>query len=263
MTWPRLNDKLDAHLNAQIYCALCGISFNIGRIRTANEPEEAAWTTWGPAGWVDPLGHDNEHCSTEKTGCFYVVRNCEGFRRGISEGMKADLWSFMFFEYEEGKAPQVGDRLPMAEPIVELDGRIGFRKQDLEHIAGPKCNFGGGYMGYRVSAEEMRSCQTAQCLAPKPANWQPQPGDCQAELESKYFLTGLVDGMPDIEMGTIAPSPARHGVVEDLFPMDPFGCVRSSSFIWLSNPSSLSFLSSAMKMSSTFRPSIHHVSPSS
>ncbi|PLB46609.1 hypothetical protein P170DRAFT_466063 [Aspergillus steynii IBT 23096] len=207
---------------SEIYCALCGISFNIARLRTADEPEDAAWTTYAPVGWINPLGRDNGECSTEETGCCYVIRNCEWYKRGISEGMKSDLWEIMFFEYEEGKLPKVGDKLPMAEPIMELDGRIGLKKQDLEHVAGPGCRCTNGYVGHRVSVEEMRSCQTAQCLAAKQGGWQLQSDDCQVELESNYFLTGLVDGMPDIEMGWIGISPVRHGL-DQLDPADPFG----------------------------------------
>ncbi|KAK1149618.1 hypothetical protein N8T08_005167 [Aspergillus melleus] len=186
---------------SEIYCALCGISFNMARIRTADEPEEAAWSTYGPAGWINPLGRDNVECSTEETGCFYVIRNCEWFKHGVSEGMKSDLWRIMFFDYEPGKLPRVGDRLPMAEPVMELAGRIGLDKADLEHVAGPGCSLGDGYLGHRISLEEMRYCQTAQGLALKQDGWQPQLDDHPVELQSKYFLTGLVDGMPDIEIG--------------------------------------------------------------
>ncbi|KAI9043026.1 F-box protein [Aspergillus affinis] len=207
---------------SEIYCALCGISFNMARIRTADEPDEAAWSTYGPAGWINPLGRDNDECSTEETGCFYVIRNCEWFKHGVSEGMKSDLWGTMFFDYEPGKIPKVGDRLPMAEPVIELDGRIGLQKQDLEHVAGPGCSLDDGYLGHHISVEEMRYCQTAQGLALKKDDWQPQSDDHPAELQSKYFLTGLADGMPDIEMGPTGVSPVRHGVSE-LDSADPFG----------------------------------------
>lgn len=88
---------------------------------------------------------------------------------------------------------------------------------DVEHIAGPKCKHTGGYSGHEISAEEMRGCQTAQCLVRKPNNgpkFQPLPDDEDFEKDGEFFLSGLTDHMPSRDENFPTVTPARHDCEE-------------------------------------------------
>ena len=50
-----------------------------------------------------------------------------------------------------------------------------------------------------------------QCLVKKDSNWEPELGDQDFELESEYFLTGIVDGSPD-EAPLEKIMPFRHDI---------------------------------------------------
>ncbi len=95
-------------------------------------------------------------------------------------------------------------RLPR-DDMPETGERTG------EHIAGFGCISNRGYSGQRISLGEMTGCRAVQCLIKKEAEWQPEPGDQDFELESDYFLSGFGNGSPDV-----APleniMPVRHGV---------------------------------------------------
>lgn len=52
MSTPELLNDGESYEDAELCCQICGVSFNIGRIRTANEPGSSAWCgsddeTWG------------------------------------------------------------------------------------------------------------------------------------------------------------------------------------------------------------------------
>jgi hypothetical protein len=79
-----------------------------------------------------------------------------------------------------------------------------------EHIAGPGCKHRSGYSGHCVTSQEMRGCKTIQCLAPKPANWKPEPDDLEVEQTSRYFLTGISDYCPSRDISDIHVLPERH-----------------------------------------------------
>ncbi|KAK6815072.1 hypothetical protein RU639_008559 [Aspergillus parasiticus] len=79
-------------------CILCGVSFNIGRIRTTDEPPNFAWAGHG-ANWVDALCDDKGKCSTEKTGCFYILRVYNEAQDAETSGSEG----YLFFEFEEGQ----------------------------------------------------------------------------------------------------------------------------------------------------------------
>ena len=80
-----------------------------------------------------------------------------------------------------------------------------------EHIAGPNCQDYQGYNGNLISAEEMRGCNTSQCLMWKDKDWQAEPDDMEFELSSHCFLTGISDYMPLRDVGGLIVIPARHG----------------------------------------------------
>lgn len=85
-----------------------------------------------------------------------------------------------------------------------------------EHLAGPTCVAQCGYSGYRISAEEMRGCNTSQCLIRKSSEWVPEEDDQVFELSSDYFLSGLCAYMPSRDDGWPRFIPKRHGVTYNL-----------------------------------------------
>ena len=86
------------------------------------------------------------------------------------------------------------------------------RCQKLEHLAGPGCSHHRGYSGYRITAEQMKGCATAQCLVRKTAEWRPEPDDQSFELEGDFFLSGLSGLMPSSDVDSPEFWPVRHGV---------------------------------------------------
>jgi hypothetical protein len=98
-------------------------------------------------------------------------------------------------------------------------GKLGYHHEqssDVEHIAGPGCESRNGYSGHEISAEEMRGCQTAQCLVRKPGGWSfdSLPDDESFETDGKFFLSGLTDHMPSRDYGRPQFTPPRHGCDE-------------------------------------------------
>ncbi|PGG97754.1 hypothetical protein AJ80_09643 [Polytolypa hystricis UAMH7299] len=58
--WPREADAIVGYW--EVYCQLCGVPFNIARIRTKDEPRSAAFNSWG-ARWVEErnIPADDDH----------------------------------------------------------------------------------------------------------------------------------------------------------------------------------------------------------
>jgi hypothetical protein len=83
----------------------------------------------------------------------------------------------------------------------------------IEHIAGPACNYVAGYSGHEISAEEMRGCQTAQCLVRKPPGYlfDALPDDEEFETTGEFFLSGLTGYMPSRDADYPRVTPDRHG----------------------------------------------------
>ena len=104
------------------------------------------------------------------------------------------------------------------EPISvrPVERELGFyvkQERDVEHIAGPRCCCRSGYSGHKISVEEMRGCQVAQCLVRKPKGWkfEPEADDEEFEKEGGFFLSGLTDHMPSRDMSSPRVQPPRHG----------------------------------------------------
>lgn len=121
----------------------------------------------------------------------------------------------------EGQQPSIGQQFPIAEPLRETAGRIVIPAANLEHVSGAGCRCNEAYSGHRISAAEMRGCDTLQGFYKKSLlgsvygpqkKWAPEPQDHDFETESDYFLTGISDGHPDIETADTFASPVRHGV---------------------------------------------------
>ncbi|KAJ4128221.1 hypothetical protein NW768_008509 [Fusarium equiseti] len=159
---------------SEVLCHLCGVSFNINRYRTKNEPPEAAWgSSMNTVVEEDP---DDGRCEKR---CFYVQTG-------------ADLQVATGFAGDEA--------LHMHIP-----------EDEIEHIPGPECTQDGGYNGHHISVEAMKGFKDVQCLVLKPDDWTPQTDDEEFEISSSYFLSGLSDHMPSRDEGGPEVFPARHG----------------------------------------------------
>lgn len=78
------------------------------------------------------------------------------------------------------------------------------------------CFRGKGYNGKSITAEEMRGCNTAQCLLSKvcrSANAE-EPDDQDFERESSFFLSGLCGRVCSRDGGGEEFLPIRHGLVD-------------------------------------------------
>lgn len=86
-----------------------------------------------------------------------------------------------------------------------------------EHIAGSldcQLNFDcpeSGYNGHAISADEMRGCNTLQCLARKRPGWKTAPDDQEFEKNGDFFLGGLSDYAPSRDLTWPTFFPVRHG----------------------------------------------------
>jgi hypothetical protein len=97
-----------------------------------------------------------------------------------------------------------------------LEKRLAYNTKDdlmIEHIAGPECNNATGYSGHEISADEMRGCQTVQCLVRKPPGYRfdALPDDEDFETNGEFFLSGLSDHMPSRDDNSPRVTPHRHG----------------------------------------------------
>ncbi|KAH7176784.1 hypothetical protein EDB81DRAFT_773570 [Dactylonectria macrodidyma] len=198
---------------SEIHCQICGVGFNIGRIRTASEPRTAAWTSTRvfPGTYVGSKHFTKSNCPP---GCMVALRAQRSpwgaRRRGYADPA----------EPASAQPAGQGDMFPERPdevPEDEIDRRfhgIG-TTHNLEHIAGPECLFepvlGGGYSGHNISLQEMAGCNTVQCLVRKTPNWEPEDGDEEFEKAGAFFLSGLSDYMPNRDGPLPSVFPVRHG----------------------------------------------------
>jgi hypothetical protein len=258
-------DNLTRDRWVQVFCQLCGVSFNINRIRTAEEPRNSSWAHGMRLGWVE--GSDYYGCTPED-GCSAVYRGDPYYTRREPDLLDdVDEEEDPTYEYEsasdndvleydsdagdedvdmreeESNSEETDDEEPewifsvypppapaYDTEFLPLDPRpdktydsddgsseaYNYMKraqeatEKLEHIAGHGCKNTQGYHGGRISMEEMRNCQTVQCLLGKNDEWALESGDLDCEFESNSYLTGLDDHMPS-SGGIIRFTPVRHG----------------------------------------------------
>lgn len=314
----------------QVLCHICGVSFNIGRIRKAGEPRTAAWSRLGPIARDSLLDHATyrEQIETsfvtqennvrrarckKSSGCMYAVRDlneqkaslfshtddsallaseygsemgdsdwnpeneeeedepleydseldedlvpmdadavmetdekAENIDGGLTEDRIRDFWLDCTTYSKESLRSLVGERDELSDGTRGLPSwyrgmpyhmRHGLSLQhnkiideflpvwphphDIgqahEHIAGPNCQCLDGYSGFEISAEEMRGCQTVQCLVRKDLQSEdytttsdPERNDEEFELKGRFILSGLADYMPSADSGDPKFSPRRH-----------------------------------------------------
>ncbi|RGP76878.1 hypothetical protein FLONG3_4961 [Fusarium longipes] len=159
---------------SEIYCSICGVSFNINRYRTDKEPPSAALG--------EPQFLNAEDC-TDENGCYFV-------QRSESSIPLADQVKYPPSEIENSDIPE----------------------DEWEHIPGLNCSEHGAYNGHRISIAAMKGCNTFQCLVRKPKDWKPQPDDEEFEVKGECFLSGLGDDMPSRDVDWPTVFPGRHGI---------------------------------------------------
>ncbi|KAH8662381.1 hypothetical protein BX600DRAFT_319071 [Xylariales sp. PMI_506] len=261
---------------SEVYCHICGMSFNVGRIRRPDEPPAAGWSIMGYSGgfFVCSSLYVRDFCPRE-AGCLVAIRPLPGRKQDPAEDVTdpADEADGDYeYESSDGEEPyeyeipeesggdddvdmagegdddddevsdstsennyvefvrsirsereHVGPTFPQhpeIPPETDVDERFSDLgpSQALEHIAGSLgCRFnnsldcGGGFNGHAISAEDMRGCNTIQCLVRKPEGWVPEPDDKDFEQRGDYFLSGLSDYMPSRDDRSPKVFPHRHG----------------------------------------------------
>jgi len=101
----------------QVHCHLCGVSFNIGRIRRADEPKEAAWGgeySHYPGTFVDHRQSSRYGRCGPETGCCLAVRTPEGQKEPEEAGVEEvneeednDEEDDSTYEYQSGEETEV------------------------------------------------------------------------------------------------------------------------------------------------------------
>ena len=185
--------------------------FKIGRFRTQFELRDAALSS-SRSFWPEEGNCKQIRCTTP-------------VRRGSPATNSAELPNDTTVEVfddvlHSGINPAGGDiSSSVSEPIREIDWQAHGNALG-EHIAGHNCKDPQGYNGHHMSAEEMRTCNTVQCLIEKARqmrDWLPEWAleleDEDFERESKYFLSGLGDRIGSWEDEGFC-SPRRHNVGE-------------------------------------------------
>ena len=94
---------------SEIACQFCGVSFNIGRYRTATEPRSRAWAgAWSSRDALSSIGtswarihydsfdcrNDRDKvppCLTATTGCYYIYRDEPGAKEDDLDEILDDL----------------------------------------------------------------------------------------------------------------------------------------------------------------------------
>ncbi|KAL9567426.1 hypothetical protein ACKAV7_008376 [Fusarium commune] len=164
---------------SEVYCQICGVSFNIRRFRTIGEPRSAAW------GDDEDFAHIyNVTSECSKNSCVLLKR--------------------------EPDHPEL-EHLISCREFLKTGQQLDLYDNRWEHIAGPECGLFRAYNGHRISVEAMKGCRVFQCLVRKASDWQPEPDDELFEVSGDFFLSGLSDQMRSRDMGQqLAVFPARH-----------------------------------------------------
>lgn len=135
--------------------------------------------------------------------------------------MSNDIAAEVFDDVLYTETNESGDKICFrtSKPVRKIDWQA-HRNTLGEHVAGPFCEDIQSYNGTHISAEEMRTCTTVQCLIEKAGrvrDWLParvsEPDEEEFERESKYFLSGLGDKIGSWEDDAFC-SPMRHNVDE-------------------------------------------------
>lgn len=231
-------------MSTEIYCQLCGVPSNIGRLRTSQEPVEAGWSR-------DGHGSILNECAPDCNDCLTVTD-----KKQINLAEFDDVLILDEDDNEEDYSPEEDDVLDdpieyMSEEELDRhldddsmtdddglqtssqevyksflsglvsvdDGIVPFpghssRAQVAsdEHIAGSRCRVTEGYNGNHISLEEMRGVCTMQGLALKSSDWRAEDDDEDFEKDTSfpYHLSGLSDFVPLMGEKKTDCFPTRH-----------------------------------------------------
>ncbi|CEL00786.1 hypothetical protein ASPCAL00382 [Aspergillus calidoustus] len=205
---------MDDETFGRVFCTLCSTTFNIARVRTLDEAEDASWPTYGPGANSWPTGEPQLWpCSTKNTGCMFYVGHRLLNSEFCREDQPPEIYCHHFIEWPKDALPEKGDWLSFDPNTKPAPGRVAIYLEDIEHVAGPGCRFPGAFSGNQITVEEMRGCQTVQCLVPKVDDWEPAVDDHDFEKDSKYFLSGIATRACS-RVEAISANPVRHEIDE-------------------------------------------------
>jgi hypothetical protein len=144
----------------------------------------------------------------EKEPCSSVTGCCMVFRAPIANQSEA-------LEYDTEFLPlstRLGEHthLKTGPNSYQVNWPALKKAERHEHIAGPHCESRRGYHGHHISVEEMRGCNTVQCIIRKKSDWKPRSDDLDFERTSQCHLTGVAGRMP-ISGWYLQFAPIRHG----------------------------------------------------
>ncbi|EGX90037.1 hypothetical protein CCM_06457 [Cordyceps militaris CM01] len=218
-----------------VRCQICGVSGNVGRMRLASEPPQAASRRMRQG---IPLSND-----TDCVGCFVVTddgtededdaADVSFVPVKVEDDAKDDKYEYTpassgvtsddcfedmseddddYNEDDDGDDSETevgasdhsykkflqGFKADNGNRIVPLTEE--YKERDptwcsREHIAGPNCVLRNAYSGQNITAEELRGCNTFQLLCPKPSDWQPEEGDDEFELDDQ--CSSYLSGLRD------------------------------------------------------------------
>ncbi|KAF4452364.1 hypothetical protein F53441_4773 [Fusarium austroafricanum] len=187
---------------SEIYCHICGVSFNINRGRTDEEPRSAAWGD--RCDFVSGFARGN---CPDKGGCFFVQRDLNGDQSTLASS-ELNKKCIPLIESDDSSDDSQGNISDVSSANSDFDW--DYIPEDWEHIASPECGQSSAYNGHHISVEAMRGCTTLQCLVRKSENWKPAPDDEQFEIQGHFFLSGLSDHMPSRDICEPVVFPERH-----------------------------------------------------
>ncbi|KAL3418165.1 hypothetical protein PVAG01_09880 [Phlyctema vagabunda] len=180
---------------SEVLCRICGVSFNIGRVRRPGDPRSEGWALTGDHGNGRGLvDHNYGDCDDDLCQVIRRAKNDQEDSIGDESRGKEETW--------------------IAASAVEM--HYGDQREntpyEYEHVAGPNCRNRNGYNGHLVTAQEMRGCNILQCLMRKNTSWVRQPDDLDFEVESECFLSGISEHMPSRDIDFPIMFPPRHGL---------------------------------------------------
>jgi hypothetical protein len=168
---------------------------------------------------------DSEHEVYEEESDDYLVNETDSVVEDAGLVRNADyvdwLSDFQSLVRRRDRVHTIAELLDEEEAGDDVDW------DGYEHLPGPTCQTMQRYNGNVISVEEMKYCNTFQCLVPKSRAWKPEPDDEDFERGSSYFLSGLGHHMPSRDERGPDVFPARHGET-DLYADDFFGFVVDS-----------------------------------
>ncbi|KAH7127805.1 hypothetical protein B0J13DRAFT_645844 [Dactylonectria estremocensis] len=186
---------------SEIHCKICGVGFNIGRIRTVSEPRTAAWTSTRafPGTYVGSKHFTKSNCPP---GCMVALR------------AQRNPWGARRRGYADPAEPASAQPAGHDDMFPERPDDVPEDEIDRRATVQLRTGARGGYSGHNISLQEMTGCNTVQCLVRKTPSWKPEDGDEEFETSGTFFLSGLSDYMPNRDGPLPSVFPERHGCAE-------------------------------------------------